>query len=162
MPEYSIGFSEKLIDAAQIIMDIGLDSVDAKRTVLYLSLLSCEIALKAILERAGKSVAEIMRCSHNFKKLLDLLRTCQVEVEISNGHLKWVPASRIRTVTVDPSYGNATLGNLLTANDLGFSQYPNQIRYGDSLRHYPPEMMLKAAKKTLEWVNDYWNRIRIA
>lgn len=162
MSEYNTGFSEKLIDAAQVIMGIGLDLVDAKRTVLYLSLLSCEIALKALLERAGKSVAEITRCSHDFKKLLDLFNTCQVEVDIANGHLKWVSAVRIRTVMVDPSYGNALLGNLLEAKDLGASQYPNQIRYGDSLKHYPPEIMLTAAKKTLAEVNEHWNRIRIA
>ncbi len=56
-------------------------------------------------------------------------------------------------------HGNATLGNLLEAKDLGASQYPNQIRYGDSLKHYPPEIMLTAAKT---WVNEHWNRIRIA
>ena len=42
MQEYNIGFSEKLIEAAQVIVKDGLQSVDAKRTVLYLSLLSCE------------------------------------------------------------------------------------------------------------------------
>ena len=53
MSEYNIGFSEKLLDAAQSVTKDGLDSVDAIRTVLYLSSLASEIVLKALLEKAG-------------------------------------------------------------------------------------------------------------
>ena len=47
MAEYNIGFTEKLIDAAKLVADSGLESEYAKRTVLYLSKLASEINLKA-------------------------------------------------------------------------------------------------------------------
>ena len=162
MSEYSIGFSEKLTKAAQIVTDDGLDSVDAQRAVLYLSLLSCEITLKALLEGAGMSVAEIAKSSHDFRKLLALFGRCEVEVDIANGNLRWVPAVRIRAVTVDPTYGNATVGSLLEAENCGASQYPNQIRYGDSLKHYPPGVMLATAGSLLAWAKQHGRLIRLA
>lgn len=162
MPEYNIGFSEKLIDAARVVVEDGLDSVDSKRTVLYLSLLSCEITLKALLERAGKPVTEIRKYSHNLSELLGHFSWCQVQVDIANGRLMWVPAARIRSLVVDPAYGNATVGTLLEAEDCGASKYPNQIRYGDSLYHYPPEMILGAATRVMAWAKEHWDRIRVA
>jgi hypothetical protein len=68
--EYSIDFSENLIKAARFVLEDGADSVDAKRTVLYLSLLSCEITMKALLERAGKPVKEIKKSWHDLNGLL--------------------------------------------------------------------------------------------
>lgn len=162
MTEYSIGFSEKLVSAAQIVMDDSTqDSIDAQRTVLYISLLSCEIALKALLERAGKPVAEVKKCSHDFRKLLALFGECEVEEDIGNGFLKWVPAVRIRSITVDPTYGNATVGNLLEAENSGASTYPNEIRYGNSLKHYPPDLIVATACELVEWAKQHEGHIRL-
>ena len=54
MPEYNLEFSKNLIEAAGFVLQKGEVSVDAKRTILYLSLLSCEITMKALLEKASK------------------------------------------------------------------------------------------------------------
>jgi hypothetical protein len=69
MPEYSLGFSQKLIDAAEMLKANGLSDVEAQRTVLYLSLLSIEISLKAIMEEAGVTTGRLRSLSHNHMKL---------------------------------------------------------------------------------------------
>jgi HEPN domain-containing protein len=160
MPEYNLGFSEKLIDAARLVVDEGLDSVDAKRTVLYISSLSCEITLKALLEKAGQSVKKIKAHGHDLSELLKEIGECEVQEEIVNGSLSWVRATSLRGVTVDERYGNATVGTLLTAEEHGASKYPNQMRYSDYLDHYPPELMFQAANALLSWAHDRWDRIR--
>lgn len=162
MREYSIHFSEKLIEAARVVLEDGVDSVGARRTVLYLSLLSCEITLKALLERAGKPVKEIKGRSHNLEGLLDELGPCEVEEDIVNGVLKWVPASRLRAKVVTTNTGESTVGRLLAGESQGASAYPNQIRYGDRLYHFPPEAVFNTATAILCWAQDYWNRIRLS
>ena len=63
MAEYDIAFGERLAETARIVAADGLEQLDAQRTVLYLSLLSVEITLKALLEHAGIPVTEIRaRC----------------------------------------------------------------------------------------------------
>ncbi|MBI2412555.1 MAG: hypothetical protein HYV24_05040 [Deltaproteobacteria bacterium] len=161
MAEYNLGFSQKLIEAARMVAEDDLDSEDAARTVLYLSLLSCEITLKSLLEHAGFSVKEISKCSHDFNKLLLCIGKCRIKKEIGNGVYRWVPATRIRSIPVDPVYGNATIGTLLEAGDCGASVYPNQIRYGDKVRHFPPKLMLSAAENLLHHAKGYWITIRI-
>lgn len=163
MSEYNIGFSQKLIEAASGIEDelLLLYSENAARAVLYLALLSCEITLKAVLEHAGKPVDVLKNCRHDLKGLLNHLRTCQIEVEI--GCIKkWVPATRILVDHVDSAYGNANIGTLLEAEEIGASKYPNQIRYGNQITHYPPEMMLDTARKLLVKVKEHWDHIRVA
>ena len=92
----------------------GLDSVDAVRTVLYLSSLASEIALKALLEKAGNPVEDIKARGHNLSGLLVDLGKCQIQAEVVKGSLRWVPATRLRSVTVDKSFSDATVGKLLT------------------------------------------------
>ena len=67
MSQYDIAFGEKLAEVANLVVADGLD---AQRTVLYLSLLSPEIALKSLVERAGKPTGEIRKRSHNLADLL--------------------------------------------------------------------------------------------
>lgn len=85
MVEYNLGFSEKLADAAAGVVNDGLDNFDSCQTVLYLNLLSSEISLKVLLERAGRPVAQIWAHSHNLSALLQDLGTCEVEDQIANG-----------------------------------------------------------------------------
>lgn len=161
-PEYSRGFSKQLIGAAEIIKTNGLSDVEAKRTVLYLSLLSIEISLKAIMEKVSIPISRLRSLSHNHKKLLrELEEKCEIEVEITPGNKMWVPTSRIRSISVSTDYRNATVGVFLEAETAGASTYPNKIRYGSSLEHYPPEMMLETAVKVLDWVDEYFEKIRI-
>ncbi len=150
MAEYNIEFAEHLTTAAKVLAKYGMESVDAKRTVLYLSLLACEITLKHLLETAGVPIKDIRQRSHNLSELLKDIGGCKVKVSIG-GSRKWVRATRIRSKVVDDRFGNATVGNLLEAEGADASMYPNQIRYGDWPRQYPPEVILKAAQKLIEW-----------
>lgn len=123
------------------------------RTVLYLSCLACEITLKALLERSGKPVNEIKNLSHNLAGLLKELGACKVEVAIVKGFLAWLPATRLRSVTVG---SNVTVGTILSAEEKGASKYPNEIRYGDAIKHYPPKLVLEAAVQVTEWAKKHW------
>lgn len=160
MAEYNLGLSQKLAETAEIVAIDGLADFDAVQTVLYLSLLASEIALKALLEQAGQPVRQIRARSHNLKALLEDLGECQIRVEITPGQERWVSASRLRAVTVDPNYGNATVGTLLEAEDAGASRYPNQLRYGESFRHYPPQVIVKMASEIVKWAKQHWDDIR--
>lgn len=160
MAEYNLGLSQKLAKTAEIVAMDGLEDFDAMQTVTYLSLLSTEIALKALLEKAGQPIGRIKARSHNLKALLEDLVTCQVEVEIVPGQARWVSASRLRLVTIDSDYGRGTIGTLLEAKDV--STYPNQIRYGEAYRHYPPQMLMKMASEIVKWAKQYRDHIRLS
>lgn len=161
MAEYNVGFSTKLIDAARFVRDQGIDSEDAIRTVLYLSKLACEITIKALLEKAGKPVDQIKTHGHDLRKLLLNVGQCKVYREVTKGALRPVPAKCLNSETVDDQYGNATVGNILRAEELGASKYPNEIRYGNNLRDYPPELWLKTATVIRDWAQDHWDDIHI-
>jgi hypothetical protein len=158
--EYNIEFSEKLIDCAKLVKVDPIDVFEAKRTVVYLSKLSCEIILKALLEKAGKPIKEIRGHSHNLIKLLDELCWCQIKKDIRGGDLRWVSASDVRSKIVDKRYSDATIGHLLSGEKFGASKYPN-IRYGDQFTDFPPELILKAAIVLLNWAKKYWDSIRV-
>ena len=161
MAEYDIVFAEKLADTATLVAKEGLETLDAKRTVLYLSLLSSEISLKALLEKAGMPVSEIRNRSHNLKALLKDIGQCEVQIEIASGTSRWCSAIRLRAVLVDPNYANGTVGALLEAEVAGASKYPNQIRYGDLLEHYPAELVEKMASAIAAWAKENWDSIRV-
>jgi hypothetical protein len=160
--EYNIGLSEKLLESADIIAKDGINEFDTLQTVLYLSLLSTEIALKALLERAGQPLDKIKRRSHNLNQLLGDLGKCEIEVEITPGNYRWLSASRIRGVIVDQSYANATVGTMIEKTDVGTSTYPNGIRYGESIRHFSPELVQKMARQILTWAKQNASQIRLA
>ncbi|MDO8283228.1 MAG: hypothetical protein Q7U10_11510 [Thermodesulfovibrionia bacterium] len=160
MAEYNIEFSENLIDAGNLILIGDPHSFDAHQTVLYLSLLSCEITLKALLEKSGMQINIIRKRSHNLHELLVDLGKCKVPLEIGNTK-RWVSASKIRGRVVDKRYANATIGTMLEAESKGASKYPNGIRYGDKFFYYPPSLMLKTAIKTMQWAREHWDTIRI-
>jgi hypothetical protein len=162
MAEYDIAFAQKLADTASSVTSDGVEGIDGQRTVLYLSLLSTEIALKALLEKAGKPVPEIRARSHRLSQLLSDVDACEVEVELAPGALRWCSASRLRAEVVDERFGNATVGVLLQAEADGASVYPNQVRYGDLLRHYPPQLLAKMALSICEWARSNWTTIRVA
>lgn len=159
MAEFDLGFSQKLIDAGNMILKEDPDSAEAHRTILYLSLLSCEITLKALLEKAGIQINIIKKQSHKLDQLLVELGRCKVPIEIGST-IKWVSASRIRRRVIDKRFGNATIGSLLEAEQKGASKYPNQIRYGDHPWHYPAPLMLKTAIGIMEWAKEHWDKIK--
>jgi hypothetical protein len=71
MPEYDVRFAKKLLEAASAAATDGLETIEAQRTVLYLSLLASEIALKSLLERAGLPIATIKTRHLDLAGLLD-------------------------------------------------------------------------------------------
>ncbi len=138
-------------EASSMVLESESLTEEAQRASLYTALVSCEISLKYALAESGQSVPKI----HNLSKLLSLVSDCTVEDDVVNGPPRRVPASRIRSIHVDRNYGNATLGHLLQAESVGASNFPNEIRYGNTLSYYPAEVMQKASSALLSWVKKY-------
>ena len=145
--EYSFEFSERLIDSAEAIRGNHPTEEEADRAILYLACLSCEISLKATLENVGYSKKEIKGFSHKLNVLLNEVASCRLK---SSSRI----ASEIRAKTVVSGTANGTVGTLLTAEISDASIYPNEIRYGEIVRHYPPGAMLDCAKIVNAWCKD--------
>ena len=160
MPEYKIGFAQKLSETSESMTEEGLDSEDAQRAVLYISLVSCEIALKAALEKAGKKIPNIRKKSHNLSSLLKEVCSCTILREVTQNKLSRVRATCIRGVVVDSNFANATVGHLLEAEESGASKFPNEIRYGETLKHFPAPVIAKLSNKVVAWVRLHWEDIQ--
>jgi hypothetical protein len=160
MPAYNLGFSKKLAEAARLVVDDGVDSFDAVQTIVYLSLLSCEIAIKAILEKSGLHVNKIKAHSHDMEALLREVSCCEVEVAITAGHPKWVPAVRIRAIPIKSEGAESTIGKLLSGETQGASKYPNQIRYGTGFLSFPPDALVKTSLAVIDFAETHWNTVR--
>jgi len=160
MSEYNLDLAEKFVEAADAVRKDGVTEFDSLQAVIYLSLLSTEISLKALLEQSGISIDRIRKRSHNLKKLLEDVGSCEVEVEILPGSMRWRPATCLLTQVVDSSYDNATIGAMIEKAANEASSYPTQLRYGDEIRHFPPDLVLKMAKTILAWTKKHWNTIR--
>lgn len=162
MPEYDLGFAAKLAKVADEVDEKNPFAYDANRLTLYMSRLSMEIALKALLERAGMPVDRIKSKSHNLRRLLKDLGDCEVEEEIAAGRKEWVSASRVRAVSVDLGFLQLPIGTVLDAEDEGGSKYPNEIRYGDKIVDFKPSFVSAAAVLLTRWAQEHWNEIRYA
>lgn len=136
MAEYDIAFGEKLAEVAGFVVADGITDLDAKRTVLYLSLLSTEISLKSMLEHAGRPVPEIRAQSHRLANLLTDLNQCEVEVEVTPNNRMFVPATRLRACTLRHGDAEVTVGAVIDAESQGDSTYPSQIRDGDVFQKF--------------------------
>lgn len=161
MPEYDIAFGKKLAETARMVAAENCDTLDAKRTVLYLGLLSAEITLKAMLEHAGKPILDIRARSHRLADLLSDLDQCEVEIEIFPGTRHYQSASRLRSCPIEIGPEQTTVGKVIDAENIGASIYPNQIRYGDTLRHFSIEVVVPMASSILKFANEHWNSLRV-
>lgn len=155
MPHYDIEFAQKLTDIANLLVTDGTESVDAQRAVLYLSLLSTEIALKAMLEKAGKPVPDIRKHSHNLASLLVDLSQCTIQTCVA-GKTMTVPAARLRGCTLYQGEAQVTVGKVIESEQDGASKYPNGVRYGDRLRHYPPAVVAEMASRVTRFAREHW------
>lgn len=162
MPVYDLAFGERLAETARMVAAEGLESLDAQRTVLYLSLLSTEITLKAMLEQAGNPVSEIRARSHHLGELLGDLGQCEVEVEVTPGTKRYVPASRLRGCVLNYGGAQSTVGTVIDAESRGASAYPNNVRYGDVLRHFPAQVVAQMAAKVAVFARAHWPSLRAA
>ncbi len=160
MSEYKIGFAKKMSEASLSIVDNGLDSEDAKRATLYIALVSCEIALKSALEKAGMPVKKIKAKSHGLSELLNEVSSCTVIRKMTKMISKRVSASCIRAIVVDKRYSDATVGNLLNEKKYGASKFPNEIRYGKTLKHFPAPVMAELSKNIVDWVQLHGEDIK--
>lgn len=163
MPIFNLGFSEKLIEAAEFVFNDDGDEFDKLQTVLYLCHLSCEITLKALLEKAGLPMADIISCSHNFEKMLQPYHV-KVEVykEIGNNIYRWVKANNVvGSKQTKKGIHEPIVRAILT--DKKASRYPSKLRYaGDHISAYPPQELIIAAKSLLDDARKYWDKIRLA
>lgn len=146
--EYSLEFAERLIESADALCLNSHKKEQTDRTVLYLSSLSCEISLKALLESNGYSLAELKRDSHRLDILLKSVCNCKIK-----GTNKCAVSLRAQLVVKDSF--NGTVGTLLDSVLKGASKYPNEIRYGEKIRHFPPEFMLNCAKIVNAWCKEH-------
>lgn len=160
MAEYSIDFAQEMSKASTAIVTGGFSSTDAQRAALYIGLVSCEIAIKAALERAGTPISEIKANGHGLSKLLDDLSACTILAEIIPGVPARVSASCVRSVVVDGNYADATIGKLFEAERFGASKFPNEIRYGDILQHFPASTIARLSEKVVAWVKTHLDDIQ--
>lgn len=153
---YSIDFAEKLASTASDVITDGLIDVASVQTVIYLSLLSTEISLKAMLEQAGMNLKDIRSCSHDISKLIKALDRCKISV---NSNI--VSAGRLRSKNIAYSNTSKTLGAIVDTDPNTQSHYPNQIRYGDSFISHPPVVMAEVASVVLKFAKKHWHDIHI-
>jgi len=159
--EYDLAFAAKLAEVACEMQDKAPFANDSRRAVTYLSRLSVEITLKALLEQAGKPVKGIRARSHDLRGLLTDLSGCEVQIEVSPGTLAWSSAARLRAVMIDLGAVHVPIGELITAEDNGASQYPNQIRYGETVVDVHPTLLASMAAAAAEWAKENWKTIRL-
>jgi hypothetical protein len=161
MTEYDAAFGRKLAETALIVLGDGIDSQEAERTVAYISLLSTEISLKSMLERAGVDPKTIRKQNHSLQNLLKELGGCEVEIDFPPGFRKFVSATRLRPVPV--TYGNThtAVGRIIEAEQDGASKYPNAVRYGSSFSHYPPQLLSGMAIAVANFASEHWDSIRV-
>jgi hypothetical protein len=157
--EYSLEFSKRLIEAAECLKKENLTKgkEDAGRAVLYLSLLSCEISIKAFLEKAGYSVKKLKKDSHSFEKLFKKLCSCEFKRK------KLGTAAKLLAKSPSPHPGakSWTVGKILGFEKTTASKYPNQIRYGKILKHYPAALMLECAVTVNAWAEENFGKFKI-
>ena len=157
MTEYDIDFAREMASVGNVIASRSplTNEVSSARAAIYCSLVACEIAMKAGLEAAGVPADEIRRQSHDLAKLLRYFDDCTV-LENDN---KRVSASSIRSTAVHDKYPDATVGHLIESPDV--SKYPNEIRYGNLLEHYPVDVVASCATSIVEWVEKHKGTIEI-
>ena len=155
--EYSIDFSDRLIDAANSFVKKPNAGDEAGRAVLYLSLLACEISLKFILECAGFTPKELTKRSHDLHGLLTDICKCEI-ADPTIGD--FVSAAKLLSVSPNPEAHDATVGQILDAESEGASKYPNEIRYGDLVRHFDAIHVLECAKSLSGWAKANIGSIR--
>jgi hypothetical protein len=161
MAEYDIAFATKLAAVADEVDEKDPWAYDARRVTVYLSRLSAEITLKALLEKAGVPVPRIRDRSHDLRGLLKDLGGCEVQVEIAPGVYEWCSASRgIRTAVIDLGMVRLPIGEIIDAEDQGASKYPDQIRYGEAVIDFNPGLVASMAIVLAEWAKFHWNTIR--
>lgn len=160
MTAYNMDLSEKLVSAAEALLQDSEGDFDSSQAISYLSLLACEIAMKSLLEKAGFPSKTIRKRSHNLSLLLKDFCDCEVPVVVTQEKTIWGRATGIRSKSAQAGT-LGTVGQVLDGESSGASEYPNQIRYGTQYSHFAPEMLLETAKQVVAWGREHWDTIRV-
>ncbi|MDX3906789.1 MAG: hypothetical protein QHC78_13975 [Pigmentiphaga sp.] len=159
MAEYELDAARELVVVARDVVDRGLNSAEARSTVAYLSSRSIELTLKAFLERAGLPAADLRTLSSRIPALLERIDTCYIREEIVPGHRRWVPAKRLRAVTVSAGDTSSTIGSVLESLSAGrrlaLPGLPPRASPPD------PQTILATAQALLEWAEAHWTEVRL-
>jgi hypothetical protein len=159
MTQYNIGFAERLIEIARFARGDGTYDFEAAQVVCYLTQLSLELSLKALLEQAGEPVNSIKQHSHRLDDLLTTVGRCEVRLDIVAGFQKYVPATRLRAIQVQ---GQETVGALISKLAHECSQYPNEIRYGTGFYGLPADTLIELAGVVNRFVKQHWDSVRLS
>lgn len=160
MPEYDLRLAEELAVVANSVAQTELPPLAHDRMRLYLALLSIELSLKAMLEKAGMPISRIRARSHRLADLLSDLDHCTVEVTPPTGAVYRTAASRLRAVEISTPTEQGTFGQLIDGLNGNVSNYPNEIRYGSYLRHYDASLVADAAKQAIEFARIHWTSLQ--
>jgi hypothetical protein len=109
--------------------------------------------IKTILENAGYTIEELKKRSHDFSGLIKDLCLCDLVGTGIPGSKSYTGA-RLLSKVVDQNIGNGTVGALLKGEEQGASKYPNEVRYGELVRHFPPMLMLNCASVVCKWCKE--------
>jgi hypothetical protein len=161
MPEYDLQLAEELAVVANSVAQTELAPLAHDRMRLYLALLSIELSLKAMLEKAGVPTSRIKTRSHRLAELLSDIDHCTVEVTPPTGAVYRTAASRLRSVEISTSTEQGTFGQLIDSLDGNVSNYPNEIRYGSYLRHYDASLVSDAAKQAIAFARIHWTSLQV-
>ncbi len=160
MAEYDLGFAAKLAETADLLDERQPHNNDARRVMVYLSRLSMEISLKALLEQAGKPVQQIRSRSHELNDLLADLDECEVASSSNDASMIWTSANVVREQKIDLGMVKIPIGELVVATHPDLSKYPNQIRYGATVVDFHPVFLIASAKVLVSWAHNHWKTIR--
>lgn len=160
MPEYDIQLAEELAVVANSVAQTELPAMAHERMRLYLALLAIELSLKAMLEKAGIPVSRIIARSHRLADLLGDIDHCTIEITPPSGAGYRAAASRLRSVEISTPTERGTFGQLIDALTGEVSNYPNEIRYGNYLRHFDASLVADAAKQAVAFARVHWSSLQ--
>lgn len=159
MAEFDLPFASKLADLANKAMEESSTKYANRRAALYLSRLACEVATKALLEAAGTPVKDIEKRRHNIPALLQDLWACEVNLA-PYAEADWVSADIVAKEHLDYGFFTIPILDLIDVSGPGYSKFPNEIRYGETVFDVHPMLLAEAAVKFCAWAELFEWRIR--
>jgi hypothetical protein len=160
MPEYDIDFAAALAASARTIIKQDGSTLQANRIGTYLSLLSIEISLKSFLERGGYAISKIRSHQHDLKSLLKEVGNLKIPCEVLPHTITLKSAAKLRAIEIEYEGATSTIGEIIDCENPKPSSYPNELRYGEKLVHFPIEALIKVAEKIVRFVKENWDHVQ--
>jgi hypothetical protein len=160
MPEYDNDFAAALAASARTIIKQDGSSIHANRIGIYLSLLSIEISLKSFLERGGYAISKIRSHQHDLKSLLKEVGKLRIAHEVLPHTTALKSAAKLRAIEIEYEGAMSTVGKIIDFENPKPSSYPNELRYGGKLIHFPTEALIKVAEEIARFVRENWDHIQ--